>query len=510
MQLADTNTNWSFTCLTDPSGMPPPGGLVLQDVRHDGHNFAKDIRIIGLWLTTELVDPSGTADAPKRKFYVLDQANFTVSAVSTLVPQPLANPTYSKTFDYLRGSDIALNFTEYFKSPSGNYLAYGVTAKFDAPNLLSTFPNCEYAGLFVEQIILFSPYSNSPKHEPSGGLSAARCHPMIRYRFSKNASYNGTTKHTRVISIRFDYRLHLFLDRHYNVADNALLAQLGNQAGIFADSDSAIKTATKAFFQFSLFRGIWQLTKEKATAFSAGSFVAVEKPLVLEVMAPGLARGFPEFTETAIDSTPVNLRCWDNVHWWGSRGPGEPLISAPGAFHCAHTHWRWGAAGEKVVGGDPKFDPITWPDGMTKAAAKGMWGPLVDPAIWIQTIRFAVVKNDPRLDPTKGAAPSALSKDEWQLLFDPGLRPTPQDISTGDDIVLWYSAEVHREVTLSGSTPATYTSAAMGTVFIHGIFFAHDAEQTGLAKPIGSTDPAYRPNSKKLIQDQKRWFRSAN
>ncbi len=454
-----------------------------------------------------------------KKFYVLDSATFTVSTIVTLTPKPVFNPTYGKTFDYLKQSDAALDFTEYFKEPGGNYVAYGVRAKFDAPGLLSSFPNCVYSDLSLEQIFLFSRYSNSPKHEPSGGLSAARFHPMLYYQFSKNASYGDKKRFTRVNSILFDYRLHHYLDRHYDVATNATLAQLGNQAGIFADSDAALGTVG-----VSIASGVWNIFKRNtaATALSRGLFDAVEKPLALEVMAPGLAKGFSVFTTLTSGGSPVNVRCWDNVHWWGSRGAGAPLISAPGAFHCAHFHWRWGGAAKAaMVGSNPRFNPNTWPAGLPMhPAVQGMWGPLVDPGIWIQTLRVAVVKNNPRLDPNRGIAPSALGKDDWKSLFNPGLRSTPIDISIGDDIVLWCSAEVHREVTVPTSSvnalppsfsvppPPTSTSAASGTVFIHGLFFAHDAEKTGMT--VGSTDPAYRPTSESTIRSDKQWFRSAN
>jgi hypothetical protein len=150
---------------------------------------------------------------------------------------------------------------------------------------------------------------------------------------------------------------------------------------------------------------------------------------------------------------------------------------------------------------------------------QGMWGPLVDPGIWMQSIRVAVTKNDARLDPMRGAALASLSKSDWKTLFT-SFRPAPDDISAGDDLVLWYSTEVHREVTtlpssLQGSPPffqpppaQTFRAATSGTVFIHGLFFAHDAEKTGLT--VGSTSPAYEPRSAATIRSGKSWFRAAN
>jgi hypothetical protein len=514
MKVVDVATGWSFECPTTAGGDALPGGLVLQGVTNDGHNFAKDIRLIGLWLNVEQVDPSGKVVSLPPKLYILDSPTFTGSAVKRLTPSPMFNPTLGKTFDYLKEADAALDFTTYFKDPKGNYVATGVSSTFDAPTLLNSLPNCEYGGLQVMQIFLLSHYSDFPVHEPSGQLKAARCHPLTRYALSPNPSFDPKKPFTRVRSIRFDYRLHLFLDRHHDVATNAGKPQLGNQAGLFADSDSKAGSVVVGFGS-----GVWNVFKPNtsATARSRGAFDAVEKPVVLEVTAPGLGKGFSNFKVTPKGGgTPIDVRAWDNVHWWGARGAGNPLISAPGAFHCAHMHWRWGAAVTLggSVGTDPHFHPNTYPTGVSNSG--GIWGPLVDPAIWIQTIRVALVKNDPKLDPAK-APLTSLTKEDWSSLFDPGLRVAPDDIMNGDDIVLWYAAEVHRDLSdpsaASGSqlanpkVPAlgSYTSRGGGTVFLHGIFFAHDAEKPG----AGSTDPAHRPTDEATIRAGKNWVRTA-
>lgn len=509
MKLSNPLTGWSFDCLTDSGNKPPAGGLALQNLRHDGHNFAKDVRVVGLWIETQSVDAAGkaTATAPSKTYYSLDSMTFVVSEVAILEPKAMSNHATGANFQYLRESDEALSFSVYFQK-GVNSVAYGVGAKFDAPTLLKGITNCEHLGLSVEQIFLFSAYGNSPKHEPSGGLSAARFHPMTKYVFTPNPAFDDKQSGTRVAGIRFDYRLQLFLDRHYDVATNASLAQIGNQAGVFADNDSSLSTGVVA-----LGSGIWNITKPNtvATAMTRGAFDAVEKPLVLELHTLGLGKGFPKFAAPKAAPSKT-VRCWDNVHWWGAKGPGKPLISTPGAFHCAHLHWRWGgAAWAAGVGSDPVFNPATWPAGLLPNPAKGMWGPLLDPNIWIQTLHVAVAKNDPKLDPNRGVAPGAMSKAIWETLFDPGLRSTPQDISAGEDIVLWYAAEVHSEATLlsgSGGSPPTYKSKPKGTVFIHGIFFAHDAEKPG--GTVGSTDPAYRPMDETAIRSGKSWFRSAN
>jgi hypothetical protein len=297
------------------------------------------------------------------------------------------------------------------------------------------------------------------------------------------------------------------------------MAQLGQQAGLFADSDSASGTFVNA-----LAGSIWHGSKSQGV--SGGSFVGAEKPLVFEVTAPGLGYGFSSYaTPLPPGGVPGGVRCWDNVHWWSARGPGQPIISAPGAFHAAHLHWRWGAAAAPafISRSDPTFEPRTYPSGVTgRPGVSGTWGPLVDPGIWMQSIRVAIVKNDAKLDPNAGAALAALSKADWKTLFAPGLRATPDDISAGADLVLWLSAEVASRVTLPAyrtgeSFLPTDVAARVveaktsGTIFLHGMFFAHNPEQSGgVTGIVGTTGPQYTPTSEADIRKARAWFRSAN
>jgi len=122
----------------------------------------------------------------------------------------------------------------------------------------------------------------------------------------------------------------------------------------------------------------------------------------------------------------------------------------------------------------------------------------------MQTIRIAVVKNEPSLDPARaGTHLEDLSKDDWQSLFT-DLGPKPSNIKPGGDLVLWYSSQVHREITVAAQRWGVPTSkmgaAYTGTIFLHGLFFAHDAEKTGIA--VGTTEPLYNPKS-----PSQKWFR---
>ena len=520
MLCVDAATGWSFECLTEPSGLPLDGGLVLQKVRHDGHNFARDIRTIGVWFELERFDGLGRALSRTKAFCpLLASKGFAVSKVRQLVPETVQYPEtlrkipgHAQTFKYLAEANTALLFSDYFRD-GDNAVARGVAATYDGQLVIDTlvfgcgYPPCEYSGFTVEQLFLFSRYANDPAHEPSGALHAARFHPLITYRLTKNTAYDPKLSHTKIASIRFDYRLQLYLDSSYEWTEKPDAAQVrrrrsqGNQAGLFADKNSVgIRDALGQLFSGD---------------FENATFTAVEKPLVIEATAPGLLKGVSDGSELAIPPPEGKVDCWDNVHWWGTRylppdyryHPSapvqldpDPYISAPGAFHAAHCHWRWGAA----IAATAILPGIDYDYGF-RHFLPGR--PLVDPGIFMQTIRVAVSKNDPRLDPARTAF-DKLTASEWEELFEKQNTPPPQPIDTGDDIVFWYSAEVSSEVTIPGQSKTPFWAADGGTVFLHGIFFAHDAEQHGLL--VGSTNARYWPRSAAKIRQDKKWFRPAS
>jgi hypothetical protein len=507
MQVDDTATKWGFDCLTDASGNLPPDGIVLQNMQHDSHNFAKDVRLIGLWVETETVDPSGPVSKPNKQFFSL--SSFKSTAVRVLTPKTTANPSPAGgTFQYLREADAALSFSQYFKE-KGNYVGCGVTASFIGSGFFNRFANCEYADLNINEIFLCSPRTNHPPHEPSGALLAARFFPLVQYELTPNPKLDERSPLTRLRSLRFDYRLQLYIDRHHDLPTNAALTQLGNQAGLFADSDSSTRTALSGIVPAikSVFASGAHVT------LTGGAFIAIEKPLVLEVMAPALGAGFPVFEVTGKDGKKATVRCWDNVHWWGARGLASgAVISAPGAFHCAHLHWRWGgaaSAGAASVSTNPAFDPTTWPRGMSRppGVSSDMWGPLLDPGVWMQTLRVAVSLNDKSLDPAFGATAATMTRNDWESMFT-GLRSKPEPIGSGADIVLWFSTDVSQYIRIgSGTAAQTYQAAPKATLFIHGLFFAHDAEVSSFF--VGSTNPAFWPTSEADIKKAGNWARNA-
>ena len=104
---------------------------------------------------------------------------------------------------------------------------------------------------------------------------------------------------------------------------NAKLPQLGNQAGLFADSDSTLGTGIVGL-------GSSLINRSKSAGVTSGSFEGVEKPLLFEVATQGLVKGFPVYSKPGPQSSMVKVRCWDNIHWWGARGPGAPMMMYQG------------------------------------------------------------------------------------------------------------------------------------------------------------------------------------
>ena len=282
------------------------------------------------------------------------------------------------------------------ESAHGFYrVAYGVAIKYNAPTFFAdlNIGNCESAGLSVEEIFLFGRYSDDPPHEPSGALSAARFHPLVSYELAQNVNCDRSKIFTRIKSLRFDFRLHLYLDRYYTENFGPMEDAPGgvkNQAGLFADTDLG---SARIF-------GRAVISNKPAEKIA---FYAVEKPLVTEVTAPGLINGDPKGVMPGSTDTII---CWDNVHWWGAKKPGTPMISTPGAFHAAHVHLRWG---ETIK---------SWA-GRIKSSAWRRFNPgdaLLDPRIPSQNLMVAITKYRKDQDP-EHATLKDLTKERWDSLF---------------------------------------------------------------------------------------------
>ncbi len=426
-------------------------GLVLYDVSHEGHYLADSVRVAAIWIN---------AGTEYEKHLKLGPADFELYNDLAKRPDEKAdlNPRMRPPYQFADYPTVAYIQAQFITHdalfPSGNKLL--VTVRY-----------------------ILTKYSLTPAHEPGGLLSAARLFPLVTHALIDS---NGqATEDPDFRSVRFDYRINYSLDVFLSAPDpktfKAGTRQLSTkewiailhkpqQAGLFRDSE------------------VLDYPPEK-------NFYAVEKPLVYEVVGHGLNDGVPGSIgpEGPDNSTQVIHRTtWDNIHWWGGYRQLH-VPSAPGAFHAAHLHWRWGQA-------EQHSDPITsrvLPE-IGKPQFIGGHG-LVDPKLPNQTIIVAVCLKDSIKD-TK-----ADFEESFTLGADGKVR-IPEKIEDGARIELWYSTEIR---------PSLLYPSNEGCVFIHGFFFAHDPEPTLLGNPFvfiktGPEEPQYvptKPNKPAWIRNPK-------
>lgn len=531
-KLSDYETKWSLQYSASTINRLIGEDFILSDIKHDGHSFAKELRVLGIWANIATVDMKSGLTKFENKFYPFNDETdkngkkFAISDVQVINCQPTKKPKSESVLKFLKTkSQEAMAFSSYFERNGANAIGFAISVKYVCNDLFYDEMNCKHRGISVEQIFLFSRYSNIPAHEPTGCLSAARCHPMVKYRLLDNTLHDpADSQFSKISSLRFDYRIHLCVDEIYG--ERSLNGKSGgNQAGLFADGDNRYDPVRAVKGLISFVSTLWSkferdgplgFPSEIVTAVnsgvSKGLFSAVEKPLALEIVAPGLIKGFPYFTISAGIETET-VQCWDNLHWWGSKGPGGKLISAPGAFHCVHWHWRWGATAALQSGAASNvlFNPqTTRQDGLGS-----MWGPLVDPRIYSQTIRMAVIKNS---NISYEADAKLMSLENWASLFlskyddknAEKARP-PSYLYDGYDIVLWLSITVYDS--LQNNSAKNYNEKRVidinhGTVFINGFYFAHDAEKISFKK--GDSDPHHWPATLLEIRAAKQWTRPAS
>src|SRR5436190_24244229 len=81
----DPLTGWNFD-YADVSGFPPPGGVVLTNMQHWGHNFCRDMRLIGIRIWMEEVTPANAVTQTVSRFLPLSDPPFAVDHQQLLMP----------------------------------------------------------------------------------------------------------------------------------------------------------------------------------------------------------------------------------------------------------------------------------------------------------------------------------------------------------------------------------------------------------------------------------------
>lgn len=462
-------------------GWVPRGGIVLRNVFHKGHRLAYEIGVVGIVVMPGAVSKKNGHGA---KYLILGPPDFVqVDASGT----PLTSGT---NFD-----PLVPKATNGITGLPGNFSVFDTD--HDVTLMVRWRSNLKLYGsdsdyLWVTQKYILTKYDNNPAHEPTGGLMAARLHPLVELKYGKpNDGW--------VASFRVDYRMQLSLnfwlsrtsvkepDSFLGIptgtkttvveARKTTSGKLKNAAGVFADNDVVdVKGA--------LDNGI-----------AGGAFRAAEKPLVAEILTSGY-------------NTPGVKINWDNVHWWGA---GENWIpaSAPGSFHAIHMHWRWAKFGAQFPYPPVVDDGITYPNplnapaphvGEKQFSGPGYGGALVDPGISNQAIRIAVVANQ--------GLPADMHKhrsESFDTFFEQLATARKVKIDNGEELVLYYSAEIPLPKR-SRSEKENEKAELKGTVCIHGLYFAHDPEpDKSLLSIVGATGKLFLNPTSPVASELKRY-----
>lgn len=418
------------------------GGLVVSDVRHADFTLASDLRVVRVLIDTEF--PNSSTGANRRSFVLgsKDMPQKPGTGIDTVYAPP--------------------------DSKFGYHFPFGLEATFEsAEPMFGKGTNSDK--LIIQQKYRFADYGKNPPHEPGAVLDATRLYPLVK--FLVPASGNDKSK-LNPRYLRVDYRLDFDVDnideQRSAFAANTLTAPTGgrdktNLAGVFKDHEHLPNAAGTAA----------TVARVVASVITSGPnvdslFRALEKPLAYEIASYGWIGG--ELPASFQGKAPET---WDNIHIWAAKAQ---TVSTPGAFHCVHMHWRWGAvSGDEHLGVmDAKILPAAGKafQGLGWTSTRG--GPLIDPRLPLQNIQFALTKND---------VPN------WQKQYNPShpeafarlfteARAQPDPIDRGADLVLWMSFEVFRhDVDMSGPWG--------GHLFTHGLYFAHNPDATPRAAQVG-------------------------
>jgi hypothetical protein len=262
-----------------------------------------------------------------------------------------------------------------------------------------------------------------------------------------------------------------------------ILKNRPNQAGVFRDYNAEAMLLLGTLNPFTWF------DYDGATGVRS-IFHDLEKPLVYEIVAKGYEKSNSKLSNGKYG--------WDNIHWWGGKGSVH-IPSAPGAFHALHLHWKWNASNytAKAMQGDitrgfyndQLFDGtyIKFKGRRTihqdKEIEKNVVDSefinvLVDPKVGIQSLEFAIVQTNKK---------ALISSKKFKDQFIHDKESLPARIFEGEDLTLVMSLKIHDEANAYNTyepekgkpvkpIPTYKQSSLNGTIFIQGLFFAHEFE----------------------------------
>lgn len=429
---------WEFQAqfeTEDPSKGLTGAGYVLKDLSHDAFKFARDVRIERIFLK------SG-GSLPQEVSFSLGS-----SAVTQVTPPQRETPPGSDPRGYF-APKIALS------------AGYKYADAFGAQG----------QDVMLTQRYLLTAANNQPAHEPSGQLKSTRLYPLLEITLPP---FVGFDTDSVIEEIRVDYRIEFALDSLKTKVSGYVPSMPFPGAPMGQIHKSSVPTGTVGPNQ----AGLWRDRDDGPSGLDVtGVFAAAEKPLMWEVIGQGITKGVGDK--------------WDNVHHW-PRLPNRKQPATPGMPHGLHHHWRWFPAAA-----DPPF-PYNLALPGAGPQLEGISGPgsvMIDPAIQDQDLRFAITKTD-LITGALSAYPNN-GFDDFDALFtqNPWRPNGPDPINQGADLVHWYSFTIRRPK-VEGPAPFDVPQFG-GTLFVHGMFFAHESFSVWVASPIptspkGATQEQY-------------------
>ena len=535
LRILENAGGWHVEYHVNPEGKPAGnGGIVINNVRHNNYPLASDIRVMGFWIEFKHFTQGEDIPLIKQVYYPLNDQTFKYHKIEELQAAATfsknvqnqvsyspelkkGNPTTIFVRDYHKTAQMTgiLNDLHQFQKYSyltGLQTTYELTDDFK----VSGNSNVDMKNVHITQTFLFSRYSNNPPHEPSGGLTAARLFPLIKFSFIKKEGFiNPLNEYYEVYKIRADYRfeynMSVFIEpKNYKLDPNA------NKE---SDSSSLAELIKNADFTKDL-TYIFQNQPQQAGLFAdkeefEPGFGAAEKPIIYEVVGDGLKQeyessSFANYFLTLVLKEAVKTtasKYWDNIHWWGGYKEYH-IISAIGGFHCCHLHWHW----PKHV--QSKELPVAF-SGETQFKSSLVGGELLDPFIPVQDIRFAIVKKD--ISPKESFSlfdsktNSNIDYYEYETYFKTKRGKPKKVIEKEGDALVFHISYISYDV----------QKYPTGTFFIQGLFFAHEYEpdlksvlkslksddwRSPLNYAAQDDDPAYEHPDKEDVQQK--WLRN--
>jgi hypothetical protein len=413
--------HFSFHGWTGDCVIAKPGGLILQNVKHDGFKLARDIRVTRIWAGK---DPGVPNDWLSYKLGAPDFPAIEDKISENREDDPkhpyVAAPKLHLLANYPRAGELSAEFN----SP-------GAVLKVDG----------ESNPLFITQRYLFTKYSDTPFHEPLGVLTAARLYPLLQFRYDP-INPIAPSDRTPPRLIRVDHRMEFEVDAQTDMS-TTMPKFLG---GIAVQPRGTVQAA---------------VIQDPDVQPTFELFPAGEKPLANECIGEGFRYN--------IRARRTDAGHWDNIHVWGAmQSPQgrEVLPPTPGVNHGVHLHWRWGkfmtagATGVIDVPGGPQFAQPLGPG--TPAPHVRAGGPLIDYRLPHQSMRFAI---------TAQASDFGASRNPSERDFDALFTGNkPQFVRDGaKSITIWLSHQIQLP-------DVPYPSRWEGTVMLPGLYFAHNPE----------------------------------